>query len=37
MMLPEVLYPDCSPVFNKAMNDAIWEGSGKQLHIEAPL
>ncbi len=24
-------YPDCSPVFNQAMNEAIWEGSGHQL------
>lgn len=30
-------YPDCSPVFNKAMNDAIYEGSGHQLHIETPF
>lgn len=30
-------YPDCSPVFNEAMNQAIWEGSGRQLHIEAPF
>lgn len=30
-------YPDCSPVFNKAMNDAIYEGSGHQLRIEAPF
>ena len=30
-------YPDCSPIFNKAMNDAIYEGSGHQLHIEAPF
>ncbi len=30
-------YPDCSPVFNEAMNSAIWEGSGHQLHIEAPF
>lgn len=30
-------YPDCSPVFNEAMNAAIWEGSGHQLHIEAPF
>ncbi|HIV16540.1 MAG TPA: 7-cyano-7-deazaguanine synthase QueC [Candidatus Alectryocaccobium stercorigallinarum] len=30
-------YPDCSPAFNKAMNEAIYEGSGKQLHIEAPF
>ena len=30
-------YPDCSPVFNKAMNEAIYEGSGHQLKIEAPF
>jgi 7-cyano-7-deazaguanine synthase len=30
-------YPDCSPVFNDAMNTAIWEGSGRQLRIEAPF
>lgn len=30
-------YPDCSPVFNEAMNTAIWEGSGHQLRIEAPF
>lgn len=30
-------YPDCSPVFNDAMNQAIYEGSGRQLHIEAPF
>ena len=30
-------YPDCSPVFNKAMGDAIWEGSGHQLRICAPF
>lgn len=30
-------YPDCSEVFNNAMNTAIYEGSGKQLHIEAPF
>ena len=30
-------YPDCSEVFNKAMSEAIYEGSGRQLHIEAPL
>ncbi|MBO5572994.1 MAG: 7-cyano-7-deazaguanine synthase QueC [Clostridium sp.] len=30
-------YPDCSPVFNKAMGDAIWEGSGRQLRIVAPF
>lgn len=30
-------YPDCSEVFNQAMNQAIYEGSGRQLHIEAPF
>ena len=30
-------YPDCSPVFNDAMNTAVWEGSGHQLRIEAPF
>ena len=30
-------YPDCSSSFNKAMNQAIYEGSGKQLRIEAPF
>ncbi len=30
-------YPDCSEVFNNAMNEAIWEGSGRKLHIEAPF
>ena len=30
-------YPDCSPGFNQAMNEAIWEGSGHQLKIEAPF
>lgn len=30
-------YPDCSDVFNDAMNKAIYEGSGKQIHIEAPF
>lgn len=30
-------YPDCSQVFNNAMNEAIWEGSGHQLRIEAPF
>lgn len=30
-------YPDCSGVFNDAMNAAIYEGSGRQLHIEAPF
>lgn len=30
-------YPDCSVDFNEAMNKAIYEGSGKQLKIEAPF
>ena len=30
-------YPDCSPVFNDAIGNAIWEGSGHQLKIEAPF
>ncbi len=30
-------YPDCSTVFNDAINKAIFEGSGRQLHIEAPF
>ena len=30
-------YPDCSAAFNNAMNEAIYEGSGKQLRIEAPF
>ena len=30
-------YPDCSDEFNKAMNEAIYLGSGKELHIEAPF
>lgn len=30
-------YPDCSKVFNDAMNTAIYEGSGRQLTIEAPF
>lgn len=30
-------YPDCSSSFNNAMNEAIYEGSGKQLHMEAPF
>lgn len=30
-------YPDCSTAFNDAMNQAIFEGSGKQVHIEAPF
>lgn len=30
-------YPDCSQEFHQAMNEAIYQGSGKQLHIEAPF
>ena len=30
-------YPDCSEAFNQAMNQAIYEGSGHQLKIEAPF
>lgn len=30
-------YPDCSPVFNEAMNAAVYEGSGHQIRIEAPF
>lgn len=30
-------YPDCSEEFNKAMNQAIYIGSGKQLKVEAPF
>ena len=30
-------YPDCSEVFNTAINTAVYEGSGHQLHIEAPF
>ena len=30
-------YPDCSSVFNNAMNTDVYEGSGKQLKIEAPF
>ncbi len=30
-------YPDCSSVFNEAINKAIYEGSGRQLTIKAPF
>lgn len=30
-------YPDCSEKFNKAMNEAIYEGSGGMVRIEAPF
>lgn len=30
-------YPDCSESFNKAMNDAVYIGTGEQLRIIAPF
>ena len=30
-------YPDCSEVFNNAINTAIYEGSGRQLKVIAPF
>lgn len=30
-------YPDCSDAFHQAMNQAVYEGSGGQLRIEAPF
>ncbi len=30
-------YPDCSDEFNRAMNEAVYIGSGKQLEIVAPF
>lgn len=30
-------YPDCSDSFHQAMNQAIYEGSGHQLQVEAPF
>lgn len=30
-------YPDCSESFYDSMNQAVWEGSGKALQIEAPF
>ena len=30
-------YPDCSQAFHQSMSEAIWEGSGHQLTIEAPF
>ena len=30
-------YPDCSEVFNNAMNTAIYEGTGQQVKIRAPF
>ncbi len=30
-------YPDCTDAFNRAMADAVYEGSGRQVRIEAPF
>lgn len=30
-------YPDCTPAFEKAMAEAIFEGSGRTCRLEAPL
>lgn len=30
-------YPDCSQAFYDSMDRAVWEGSGRTLHIEAPF
>lgn len=30
-------YPDCSTAFNEAMDRAVYEGSGQELHIVAPF
>lgn len=30
-------YPDCSEIFNNAINTAIYEGSGRQLKVIAPF
>lgn len=30
-------YPDCSSAFNQAISEAIYLGSGNQLHVEAPF
>lgn len=30
-------YPDCTPEFVRAMNEAIYEGSGQTCHLVAPL
>ncbi len=30
-------YPDCSAEFDRAMGEAVWEGSGKQLTLKAPF
>lgn len=30
-------YPDCTPEFEEAMNEAIFEGTGQKVRMEAPL
>lgn len=30
-------YPDCTPAFEEAMDEAIFEGSGQKVRMEAPL
>lgn len=30
-------YPDCSEVFNRAINTAVYEGSGRTVSVEAPF
>lgn len=30
-------YPDCTPEFAQSMDNAIYEGSGKKVHLVAPL
>ena len=30
-------YPDCTPEFSDAMGKAVYEGSGRTCHLEAPL
>ena len=30
-------YPDCSSAFHNAINEAIYQGSGGQLKVEAPF
>ncbi len=30
-------YPDCSPAFYRAINESIYEGSGRQLTVKAPF
>lgn len=32
-----VAYPDCSPEFNKAISDAIYYGSGRQVRVKSPF